>query len=143
VHDLTLVSARNELNQYLELKSEFADLKFGDYTTRLKGEVLKGFNLNLSYLKIFYSTETDYYIAKSRLIKDGAEETFYEICQQIIDQDFYPGEDFSFGDAEIKKCADKKITISGHQPPIAIAVNHHIETTVNQLLVKSPVLSSL
>lgn len=133
VHDLTLVSARDELNNYLELKKEFPMLNFGDYTTRLKGEVLKGFNHNLSYLKIFYTTDTDYYIAKSKLIKDGAEDSFFEICQQIVDCDFYPGESFSFGDEEIKKCADKKITISNHQAPIAISVNHHIETTINQL----------
>ena len=132
-HGLTLVNSRHELNKYFELIKEFQELHFGDYATRLKGEVLTGFNYNLSYFKIFYTTETDYYIAKSKLIRDGGEYSFFEICQQIVDQDFYPGEDFSFGDMEIKKCADKKITISDHQAPIAISVNHHIETTINQL----------
>ncbi|TQR17647.1 beta family protein [Psychrobacillus soli] len=132
-HGLTLVNARHELNTYYELSRDFEELHFGDYTTRLKGEVLTGFNYNLSYFKIFYSTETDYYIAKSKLIRDGGEDSFYEICQQIVDQDFYPGEGFSFGDLEIKKCADKEITISDHQAPIAISVNHHIETTIKQL----------
>jgi len=132
-HGLTLVNSRHDLNTYFELSKEFEKLHFGDYATRLKGEVLTGFNYNNSYFKIFYTTETDYYIAKSKLIRDGGEESFFEICQQIIDQDFYPGEDFSFGDLEIKKCADKKITISDHQAPIAISVNHHIETTINQL----------
>ena len=133
-HAITLIGPREDLNQYLELKTANSNLHFGDYTTRLKGEVLSGFNHNNSYIKIFYSSETDYYIAKSRLIKNGGEETFHQVCQELTDQDFYPGEDFSFGDKEIQKCADKDITIGDHQKPIAIGVNHHIETTIKQLL---------
>lgn len=133
-HSINLIGPRKELNMYLELKKEYPNLLFGDYTTRLKGKILSGFNNDNSYIKIFYSSESDYYIVKSKMIKDDGEESFYEICQELIEQDFYPGEDFSYGDSEIKKCADKKITISGHQTPIAIGVNHHLETTINQLL---------
>lgn len=133
-HAITLIRAREDLNRYLELKKVNKNLNFGDYTTRLKGEVLSGFNHNNSYLKIFYSSETDYYIAKSRLIRNGGEETFHQVCKELTDQDFYPGEDFSFGDKEIQRCADVEITIGDHQAPIAIGVNHHIETTIEQLL---------
>jgi Beta protein len=133
VHSITLIGPRTEYNNYLKLLQSNNSLLFGDYTTRLKGEVLSGFNHNNSYLKIFYSTETDYWIAKSKLIKDGGEYTFNEVCRYLIDYDFYPGSDFSFGDSEIKKCADNEVTISDHQAPIAIGVNHHIETTVAQL----------
>jgi Beta protein len=132
-HSFTLIGPRNELNNFLELYPSNEYLQFGDYTTRLKGEVLSGFNHNNSYLKIFYSTETDYWIAKSKLIKDGGEETFHEVCRNLMEYDFYPGPDFSFGDSEIKRCANNEITISDHQAPIAIGVNHHIETTVAQL----------
>jgi len=132
-HSVTLIGPRTELNNFLELKLKNPNLEFGDYTTRLKGEVLNGFNHNNSYLKIFYSTETDYWIAKSKLIKDDGELTFYEVCTELIEQDFYPGPTFSFGDGEIKKCADRQLTISGHQVPIAIGVNHHIEITIAQL----------
>jgi hypothetical protein len=132
-HSITLVGPRLELNHFLELVPKNKNLHFGDYTTRLKGEVLSGFNMNNSYLKIFYSTETDYWIAKSKLIKDGGELTFYEVCQNLIEYDFYPGSNFSFGDLEIKRCANRQLTISEHQAPIAIGVNHHIETTITQL----------
>ncbi|MEB2359094.1 beta family protein [Bacillus pumilus] len=131
-HSITLVGPRLELNNFLELRSKNKDLHFGDYTTRLKGEVLSGFNMNNSYLKIFYSTETDYWIAKSKLIKDGGELTFHEVCHNLTEFDFYPGPEFSFGDLEIKRCANKKLTIADHQAPIAIGVNHHIETTIAQ-----------
>jgi Beta protein len=133
VHSITLIGPRTEYNYYLTLLHYNQGLLFGDYTTRLKGEVLSGFNHNNSYLKIFYSTETDYWIAKSKLIKDGGEYTFNEVCRNLIDYDFYPGEDFSYGDSQIKKCADNELSISDHQAPIAIGVNHHIETTVAQL----------
>lgn len=141
-HSINLVGPREELNMYLKLKKENQNLFFGDYTTRLKGKILDGFNNDNSYIKIFYSSESDYYIVKSKMIKNNGEESFYEVCQELIEQDFYPGKDFSFGDKKIADCAVKKITISGHQTPIAIGVNHHIETTINQLLVLSPALSS-
>ncbi|MFP7478493.1 beta family protein [Terribacillus saccharophilus] len=142
-HSLTMIGPRTEFSTFLELKVQYPDLRFGDYTTRLKGEVLTGFNHYNSYVKIFYSTETDYWIAKSKLIGDDGEFTFYEVCQELVDQDFYPGSDFSFGDGEIQKCADDKITIGDHQTPIAIGVNHHIETTIAQLSSFPPVLSTL
>lgn len=132
-HSITLVSPRKDLNQYLKLKTIYPELHFGDYATRLKGEVLSGFNHNNSYIKIFYTSETDYYIAKSQLIRNDGEETFHQVCQELIEQDFYPGENFSYGDGEIQKCANKEITIGDHQTPIAISVNHHIETTIDQL----------
>ncbi|MGA5696776.1 beta family protein [Bacillus bombysepticus] len=132
-HSITCAGPRIELNNFLQLNTNNKNLYFGDYTTRLKGEVLSGFNMNTSYLKVFYSTETDYWIAKSKLIRDGAESTFHEVCKTLIEYDFYPGPDFSFGDLEINRCANREVTISEHQAPIAIGVNHHIETTVTQL----------
>ncbi|MBT2736217.1 beta family protein [Bacillus sp. ISL-7] len=144
-HSITYVGPRVELNNFLELSTSNKNFCFGDYTTRLKGEVLSGFNMNTSYLKVFYSTETDYWIAKSKLIRDGGETTFHDVCQNLIENDFYPGPEFSFGDLEIFKCANRELTISEHQAPIAIGVNHHIETTVSQLielnLISSSVLS--
>ncbi|MCM3363172.1 beta family protein [Niallia sp. MER TA 168] len=131
---LTEVGARKELNHFINLRTQFSKLDFGDYTTRLKGEILKGFNHYNSYIKIFYTTETHYWIAKSKLIGDDGEFTFHEICKELIDQDFYPGREFSFGDEEIYKCANQELIIGDHQSPIAISVNHHIETTVAQLL---------
>lgn len=126
---------REEINSYLKLKKLNPNLIFGDYATRLKGEVLSGFNIRNSYLKIFYSTETDYYIAKSKLIKNDGEKSFHGICREITEQDFYPGPDFSFGDKEIDKCARELLVINEHQSPITISVNHHIETTINQFSV--------
>ncbi len=133
-HDLTLVGSREELNNYLTLKADYPKLHFGDYTVRLKGKPLNGFNLNNSYLKIFYSTYTDYWIAKSLLIGDDAESTFHEVCKKLIDEDFYNGPDFSYGDYEIYRCANNELIIREHQAPIAIGINHHIELTIHQLL---------
>lgn len=142
-HTVSYIGPRKELDNYIQLQSNNKTLNFGDYTTRLKGEILSGFNMNNSYLKVFYSTETDYWIAKSKLIRDGGEMTFHEVCQSLIEQDFYPGPEFSFGDSEIKRCADKEMTIAEHQAPIAIAVNHHIETTISQLTDLNELANSL
>lgn len=131
-HAINLIGPRKELNMFIKLQKSNPDLLFGDYTTRLKGKVISGFNNDNSYIKIFYSSESDYYIVKSKMMKDDGEESFHEVCQELTEQDFYPGEKFSFGDKEIKSCALKKKAISGHQTPIAIGINHHIELTVSQ-----------
>lgn len=131
---ITPVAPRLELNSYkslLETNECKASIAFGDYATRLEGVVLKGFNRNKSYLKIIYTTETDYLILKSKLIENNGEEDFYQICQDFIESPHYSGIDFSYGDQQIYSCANQHITIVPHQEPIAISVNHHIELTVN------------
>lgn len=131
---ITTVAPRLELTSYQSLvasNDSSIPIAFGDYTTRLEGVVLSGFDMNKSYLKIFYSTETDYVILKSKLIKDNGEEDFYQVCQEFIETPAYSGNGFSYGDNQIFLCAKRKFIIVPHQEPIAISVNHHIELTVN------------
>jgi len=130
-----IARARNDYKTYIQLKEEFPNLLFGDYTVRLKPEPDREARIDYynTYLKIFYTTEDDYMIGKSTLLGDSGIDNFISICQEIVDSDVYKQEDFSYGDKAIKQCAEGKLQINNHQKPIEIGINHHIELTTYQL----------
>lgn len=61
----SFVKSRNDLKTYFKLRDDYPTLEYGDYTVRLKPP-LESSNINYYniYLKIFYSSEDDYYIGK-------------------------------------------------------------------------------
>lgn len=136
-----IASTRNDIFSFKSLQSEFSDLSFSDYTIRLKPvpskEQRNQINLDNTYIKIFYTTENNYMIAKSGLIKKQKEEsshiTSQEMCKLIINSKNYLGENFSWGDKKINDCANNLLDIHDHQVPIQIGINHHIILTLNQL----------
>lgn len=133
-HSFSAVKTREELILYNKLKRKFNDLEFSDYTVRLKPQ-LEEMNIDYynTYLKLIYTTEDEYYIAKSTLLGKNGIQSFQEICAEIVSSDVYYGDTFSYGDKLIKKCSKGKFEISGHSKPIEIGINHHIEVTVAQL----------
>ena len=140
--NFSVASTRNDLSSFLALKEQFISLSFADYTVRLKPapttEQRSRINMNNTYLKIFYSTDKHYMIAKSGLIsRQGKEQsnhlTLQEICKKLIHSPHYFGKDYSWGDKKIYECAINEIEINDHQVPIQIGINHHLVTTINQL----------
>ena len=139
----SLINSREDIKTYFKLKKSFSELEFGDYTVRLKPQ-LDGANINYynTYLKIFYSSEDDYYIGKSTLLQDKGVETFQDVCQEIVNSDVYKKSDFSSGDKAINDCAKGTLEINNHLKPIEFGINHHIELTAKQLEIRSPILPS-
>lgn len=130
----TVVTTREDLKLYRSIKSIFPDLRFGDYTVRLRPEIEdREINYYNTYLKIFYTSEDDYCIGKSTLLEYGGIETFIGVCQEIINSDVYKGDSFSHGDKAIYDCANRTLQITNHSKPIEYGINHHIELTVQQL----------
>ncbi|WP_176520281.1 beta family protein [Bacillus cereus] len=130
-----IADARIDFQTYVHLKETFPALHFGDYTVRIKGEPDQNANIDYynTYLKIFYTTEDNYMIGKSALLKNNGIETFISICQEIVDSDVYKSQQFSNGDHAIKQCADEILKITNHQKPIEFGINHHIELVADQL----------
>ncbi|PEZ05546.1 hypothetical protein CN326_13865 [Bacillus sp. AFS018417] len=130
-----IADARIDFQTYMHLKETFPTLHFGDYTVRIKGEPDQNANIDYynTYLKIFYTTEDNYMIGKSALLKNDGIETFISICQEIVDSDVYKSQEFSNGDHAIKQCADEVLKITNHQKPIEFGINHHIELVADQL----------
>ncbi|MNO19159.1 hypothetical protein D3C76_88870 [compost metagenome] len=128
------ICQREDFKTFQNLQDEFPYIEFGDYTVRLKPE-FEGTDINYynTYLKLFYSTEDDYYIAKSAILEKNGIESFFGICQEIVESDVYKGADYSYGDLAIKQCAEKELIISNHSKPIEYGINHHIELTARML----------
>lgn len=133
-HSFISVKTREEYLLYNKLKRNFSDLEFSDYTVRLKPQLDEA-NIDYykTYLKLFYTIEDEYYIAKSTLLGDNGIKSFQDICTEIVNSDVYYGESFSYGDKCIKECSEGQLEISGHSKPIEIGINHHIELIVTQL----------
>ncbi|MBC6309290.1 hypothetical protein HCJ66_06950 [Listeria sp. FSL L7-1582] len=137
----SVAAIRNDFSTFLTLKKSYPNLNFSDYTVRLKPEPTteekREINMNNTYLKIFYTTEKDYMIGKSGLLKkqksDAEHISINDICNMIVDSEHFKGKDFSYGDLKIFECANNNFEINDHQVPIRLGINHHIHTILNQL----------
>ncbi|MEQ6378488.1 hypothetical protein RZN25_16880 [Bacillaceae bacterium S4-13-56] len=129
------VSDRTELTLFNKLTNELPELSFSDYTTRLTPEpdLKDGFNMNNSYLKIYYTTEDGYYLGKSYKYDEGEPENFQEVCELITNSGLYSGEKFTLADEEIYRCSQKLEEVLTHQKTIEMAINHHLQFTINEL----------
>ena len=57
----------------------------------------------------------------------------HSIAQSVTDHPAYMGEDFSWGDEYIAKCARKEAKPGNPKTWVTVAINHHITFVVNQL----------
>ncbi|UJL45780.1 hypothetical protein KFZ58_15535 [Virgibacillus sp. NKC19-16] len=130
----SFVNSRDDLKTYFKLRDDYPELEYGDYTVRLKPP-LESSNINYynTYLKIFYSSEDDYYIGKSTLLENDGVKTIQDVCQEIVNSDVYKHPEFSAGDKAIYDCAEGNLEITNHPKPIEFGINHHIELTARQL----------
>ncbi|MCT2899508.1 hypothetical protein EFM54_11045 [Lentilactobacillus buchneri] len=140
---ITVLSSRTDFNIYKEMQKSFPNLIFSDYTVRLipepSEEEKHEINMDNTYFKIFYTTKTSYYILKSGQVskaRDAANplhKTIQEICNNMIKENIYDGNDFSWGDSQISKVAAGTKHIRDHRTPISIGINHHLVKTLTQL----------
>lgn len=83
---------------------------------------------------IRYTSEDVWYLVKGRStkVKSSAEQNV-SLCQKIINQDFYCGEKYSWGDEYISKCARKEVTPGNPTTWRKVGTNHHLTLTTNQI----------
>ena len=73
------------------------------------------------------------YINKKTGQKGPGHQQYLGHARTLVAQDFYKGEDFSFGDAEIKKMADESNQKTGNpQKWLSIGINHHLTLAARQ-----------
>lgn len=137
----TNVGPRTDLAIFKKELEIFPDLAFSDYTVRLKPEPTteekRQINLSNTYFKIFYSTDTSYFIGKSSMIKHinegSAKVSSNDLCNLIVSSPQYDGPNFSSSDKEIMDISKGKKKIKDHKTPIRIGINHHMVKTIHQL----------
>ena len=121
------------------IKSLLPNLIYSDYGVTK----FTDFDIDFKYLrygvlpKVKYTTEESYKILKGK--KDRATRTmirgYKDLAKEVCNSDYYYGENFSFGDLEIKERAyalNKKGT-GNSTNWVTIAANHHIAVLVEQL----------
>ncbi|MFV0516510.1 MAG: beta family protein [Aminipila sp.] len=84
--------------------------------------------------KVKYTTANEYIVLKGKRNKAKQMELGYvELSKKIVDSDYYYGEEFSFGDKEIKIKASNGKGPGNNQNWVTIVANHHIAAVIDQL----------
>lgn len=133
-HDINLFKAIYKDHGFLDIKdlliySDYGVTKFTDSEidfSQLKyGPLPKG----------KYTTKDKYWIIKgkkNRITKQWIK-NYYDIAREIFNSNDYYGENFSFGDLDIKRKAFKETGPGNHTSWVIIAANHHIAVLVDEL----------
>lgn len=103
---------------------------FGDYVTRAPGAPAGGGNppVNLRY------TSDDFWAVRvDGRHQDGDAVEMHKICESLLEQPFFRGEEFSAGDMEMVRTADPEEGPGGPMQWLQWGVSHHIEQVVDQL----------
>lgn len=129
--DQTNILPRKEMTcwQYLRRTYTHLNITYGDYGVRSaeSAEGPKGIGGNAN-AKIRYTIDKAFYIVRGHMVKGEGikkEKQIWGLAKKIIDSPYYMSEDYSFGDKQIKLCADKKVT-GGHPEWIVNDTTHHI-----------------
>lgn len=113
-----------------------SELYFGDYTIRDIEPPYEGFSPNI-IPTLRYTIDSEFYISRgisSKFHSDGMRQ-FNELCKKLIEEPFYRGQEFSWGDNEIFLKATDPNSTSGNQASWAqIGINQHVEFVVFELL---------
>ncbi len=103
---------------------------FGDYVTRAPGAPAGGGNPPVN---LRYASDDFWAVRVDGRHQDGDAPEMHSICESLLEQPFFRGEEFSAGDMEIVRTADPEEGPGGPMQWLQWGVSHHIEQVVDQL----------
>jgi Beta protein len=106
---------------------------FGDYSAAHPSIVELDMRLIKPYAKLRYTLTDKWYIAIGRAVRTAGFEQYRDMCQALIDEDFFDGGDFSAGDKYIEDCANGDVPTGNLSTWVWVATNRHITKTVVDL----------
>lgn len=106
---------------------------FGDYTI-VHPEFPDAMNFALITIeaKIKYATDDDWLIIRWHKTQ-GDRTKFYDICDILVQQSDYYGEDYSWGDKRISLCCKRQASSGSPGTWVQVGVNHHMTLVANQV----------
>ena len=127
------ILSRYEWLLYKELINVFAKKglrfpAFGDYTIIYPGVAPDlDWRRIRSAAKVKYTINDGWYIVKGQSLREGPRTQCHDICRELVKSPHFFGQDFSYGDRFIKKCAtDKTVKTRNHTLWIKAGTNHHL-----------------
>lgn len=113
-------------------KSKLRVPNYGDYAIAHP----KILQLDMRYIKpyatIRYAIEDYWCIVKGKIFRENRGQ-YYELSKKLVASEYYYGDDFSYGDEFIKKCANGKISKWTLTTWRLVGTNHHIEVVVRDI----------
>jgi Beta protein len=117
----------------LKLPSGMRKPNYGDYTIVHPKFTPQDMRLIKSTGKIVYATGASWWVCKGGVFR-GNEGQMHEHCAVLVNKSgIFKGNNFSYGDDYIGKCADKKAPPSNLTRWKEIAINHHIMHVLGDL----------
>lgn len=106
------------------------DPLYGDYVTRAPGAPATGGN---PPVHLRYTSDDVWAVRVDGRHQDGDAVEMHRICESLIEQPFFRGEEFSAGDMEIVRTAHADEGPGGPMQWLQWCLSHHIEQVVDQL----------
>jgi len=105
---------------------------YGDYTIVHPDFTPQDMRKIKSAGKIVYTTDKYWWVKKGSAFR-GNEGQMHDHCKALVGSGFFKGNNYSYGDDYIAKCADKKAPPSNLTRWKDVAINHHMMHVLNDL----------
>lgn len=99
---------------------------FGDYSMSHPNVLHMDMRKVKPSATIRYTIDDSWCIVKGKSFRDDPSQ-YHELSRNLEESSYYCGSDFSFGDAHIKKCSEKKVNAGNLPRWRQVGMNHHIE----------------
>lgn len=106
---------------------------FGDYAIAHPEPVEIDPRIMQMAANLRYTGETEWIIVKGRTVKRYGFDQSHDLCRQLIGHHEYRGEDFSWGDAWIQRCANEEEGPGNATTWRKVGTTHHLTLVVEQI----------
>ncbi len=106
---------------------------FGDYGAAHPSPVELDMRFVKPFAKLRYTLKDQWYIAIGAAVRTAGFEQYRDMCQGLVEEDFFDGGEFSAGDKYIEDCANGDVPTGNLSTWVWVATNRHIRKTVSDL----------
>jgi Beta protein len=104
---------------------------FSDYATRSLGDGTGGRGKPAANIR--YTIDKQWAVIGGKKLADGGSEDMRELCDSLLNQDFYSGPEYSTGDLFFSEVSHERETPGGAVQWVQWSLNHHLVKVVRDL----------
>ncbi|WCT11562.1 beta family protein [Mucilaginibacter jinjuensis] len=114
-------------------KSFYREINYGDYSIVAPGHFDFDPIRMTTAAKMIYTTTENYIFLKGKSLKNKGFRQYIDQASEIVNADYYLGEQFSAGDWQLKRCCTDQKNTGTATTWNWVGNNHHITKVVNDL----------